>query len=194
MKYQNKRADFEMKMPGNHNVLNMSVALGIGNLLEIESEKIYSGVKTFRGIKRRFEIHEGEDGIIYIDDYAHHPTELRAAINAARTLWPGKKMTVIFQPHLYSRTKDFMDDFGEELSKVDELLLMEIYPARELPLEGITSSALLKKISSDNKKIIQKKDLMATLDKNKIEVLMTLGAGDIDVFAPKIREWIDKND
>jgi UDP-N-acetylmuramate--alanine ligase len=172
----------------------MSAAIGVAKKIGLKNKKINAGVKTFSGIKRRFEIHKGKSGLIYIDDYAHHPKELKAAINAAKKLWPGKKVTVIFQPHLFSRTNDFMNEFAEELAKVDELILMEIYPARELPMKGVNSSALLEKINLKNKRIVQKRNLINDLKKDQLEVLMTLGAGDIDVFAPRIREWINTYD
>ncbi|GLR15766.1 UDP-N-acetylmuramate--L-alanine ligase [Portibacter lacus] len=189
----NEIRDLELALPGDHNTENMAAAIAIAELLGIEEEKIRAGVKTFSGIKRRFDITAGSK-TIYIDDYAHHPSELRAAISSARKLWPDGRLTILFQPHLYSRTNDFMDDFAEELGKVDELLLMEIYPARELPMEGVTSSVLLEKIDIKNKKLVQRESIMEEIEQRSPEILMTLGAGNIDVFAPLIRDWINKYD
>ena len=188
----NKIEELEMQMPGEHNAINMCAAMAVANLVGLNNEQIAAGVKTFSGIKRRFEIFNVRENRIYVDDYAHHPSEIRAAISSTKKLWPKKKLTVIFQPHLFSRTNDFMDDFAVELAKVDELILMEIYPAREQPIEGVDSRVLLDKVKLEHKQIIQKKDLLAYLRNNDFEVLMTLGAGDIDVFVPQIKEMIEK--
>ena len=187
-----KIEELEMKMPGEHNAVNMCAAMAVAHLVGLTNEQITAGVKTFSGIKRRFEIFNTQDSRIYVDDYAHHPSEIRAAIRSIKKLWPKKKLTVIFQPHLFSRTNDFMDDFAVELAKVDELILMEVYPAREEPIDGVDSGVLLDKIKLEHKQIIQKKDLLAYLKENDFEVLMTLGAGDIDVFVPQIKEMIEK--
>ena len=125
---------------------------------------------------------------MYIDDYAHHPGELKVAIDAARILYPDKKITGIFQPHLYSRTHDFADGFAEELDKLDEILLMDIYPARELPMEGVTSEIIYRRMKNPNVKLVTKATVMEELKQMHPEVLMTLGAGDIDTFVPKIKE------
>ncbi|WP_235296175.1 UDP-N-acetylmuramate--L-alanine ligase [Portibacter marinus] len=185
--------DVSLMMPGLHNTLNMCAAMAVARILEIEKEQIKAGVKTFSGIKRRFEIFEG-GSMVYVDDYAHHPSELRAAIGSARSLWPDREMTVIFQPHLFSRTRDFLSEFGDELSKVDELLLMDIYPAREKPIPGINSERLLETIDLKEKKVVKREDLMKIIKGKKRKLIMTLGAGDIDVFAPEIRSWIKEND
>ena len=126
--------------------------------------------------------------MVFIDDYAHHPSELKVAIDAARTLFPERKLTGIFQPHLYSRTRDFVDGFAAELDKLDEIILMDIYPARELPIEGVTSESIFNRMKNPNKKLVTKETLMDTLKEYKPEILMTLGAGDIDTFVPKIKE------
>ena len=185
--------ELRLMMPGRHNTENMCAAIAIAAILGVSEEEIKAGVKTFSGIQRRFDITEG-NGRIYIDDYAHHPSELKAAIGSARQLWPNKKLTVVFQPHLFSRTRDFMEDFRRELSEVDELFLMEIYPAREQPISGVNSTKLLENIDLENKKIVHREQLMELIKDSEVEVLMTLGAGDIDVFAPQIRSWIKVND
>jgi len=145
---------------------------------------------SFKGIKRRFEFIVKTRDVVFIDDYAHHPTELDAAIQATRALFPEKKITGIFQPHLFSRTRDFADGFAASLNKLDEVILMDIYPARELPLEGVTSTIIFEKISNPNKALVSKKALMGELKKRNFEVLLTLGAGDIDTFVEPIKELI----
>jgi len=133
-------------------------------------------------VKRRFDYQIKTEKLVFIDDYAHHPEELKAAISSAKEMYPGKKITGIFQPHLFSRTRDFADDFARSLDLLDECLLMEIYPARELPIEGVTSQMLLNKMKLTNKSVCQKSDLVEEIGKRDIEVLMTMGAGDIDTF------------
>lgn len=189
----NEIKGLSLMMPGQHNVANMCAAMGVAKLVGLTDQEIEEGVRTFAGIKRRFEITEGKDRV-YVDDYAHHPSELRETIRSARQLWKGKKLTVVFQPHLFSRTRDFMAEFAEELKKVDDLILLEIYPAREKPMEGITSKVLLNEIDMDHKAIVKEGELLLEIKKRDIEVLMTLGAGDIDVFAEPISEWIKNND
>lgn len=179
-----------LNMPGKHNVENASVAVTVGILNGVKEDDIRKALSGFKGIQRRFErVVESED-VVYVDDYAHHPSELRVAIDAARTLYPERKLTGIFQPHLYSRTKDFVDGFAEELDKLDEVILMDIYPARELPMEGVTSEIIYNKMKNVNKKIVSKENLMSVLQGCESGVWMTLGAGDIDTFVPKIKEML----
>ncbi len=179
-----------LNMPGKHNVENASVAVTVGILNGVKEDDIRKALSGFKGIQRRFErVVESED-VVYIDDYAHHPSELRVAIDAARTLYPKRKLTGIFQPHLYSRTKDFVDGFAEELDKLDEVILMDIYPARELPMEGVTSEIIYNKMKNVNKKIVSKDNLMSVLQGCESGVWMTLGAGDIDTFVPKIKKML----
>ena len=180
--------DVMVNMPGIHNVENASVAVSVGIMNGIKEEKIREALAGFKGIQRRFEKIIDKVDLIYIDDYAHHPGELRVAIDAARTLYPGKKLTGIFQPHLYTRTRDFADGFAEELDKLDEVILMDIYPARELPIQGVTSEMIFQRMKCRNKRPVNKENLMTALSEYKPEVLMTLGAGDIDTFVPKIKE------
>jgi UDP-N-acetylmuramate--alanine ligase len=179
-------------LPGLHNVENAVAAVAIACELKISEENIRKALESFKGVKRRFDYHIKTDKLVYIDDYAHHPEELRAAISSAREMYPGKKITGVFQPHLYSRTRDFADEFARSLDLLDECILMEIYPARELPIAGVTSQMLLDKMRSNNKRICQKKDLVEELKSRNLEVLMTMGAGDIDTFVEPITQQLTK--
>ena len=181
--------DIVMNMPGIHNIENASVAITVGLLHAVTPENIRKALAGFKGIHRRFEKIIEEKELVYIDDYAHHPGELKVAIDAARTLYPDRKLTGIFQPHLFTRTRDFVVGFAEELDKLDEIILMDIYPARELPIEGVTSERIYERIKNQNKKMVTKATLMETLKDCNPQVLMTLGAGDIDTFVPKIKEY-----
>ena len=175
--------------PGKHNVLNALVGIAIAQTLGATTEDIKYAMKTFKGIKRRFEfVTRGRK--VYIDDYAHHPSELNAAINAARELYPNKKLTGIFQPHLYSRTNDFQAGFAEELDKLDEIYLLDIYPAREAPIEGVTSKIIFDKMKNPNKHLLKKSELLDTINIDNVEVLMTLGAGDIDRLVKPLKKLI----
>jgi UDP-N-acetylmuramate--alanine ligase len=179
--------DLHLMLPGKHNVENAVAAIAVSLKLGIDTEKIKAAIAAFMGVKRRFEYVVNDVDHIYIDDYAHHPEELKACFGAVRQLYPDQKLTVIFQPHLFTRTRDFADEFAEILSTADELMLLEIYPARELPLEGIDSKFLLDKITSKSKGIFTKNEV---LDKIKIEkpaLLLTVGAGDIDTLIQPIK-------
>lgn len=182
----------QLAMPGRHNVENATAAIAVALQLGVEEAAIREGLRTFRGIRRRFEILYQEGERAYVDDYAHHPSELEAAISAARELFPGKKITGIFQPHLYSRTRDFADGFAAALDKLDEILLMEIYPARELPIEGVDASLLLGKMKNPGKRLASKGRLLEEVEKSQPEVLLTLGAGDIDTFREPIKDYFEK--
>lgn len=181
----------KLGLPGIHNAENAIACIALCHQLGLNEEEIRKGIETFKGVKRRFEYHFKNDKIVYIDDYAHHPTEIKALIDSVRLLYPDKKITAIFQPHLFSRTNDFMNDFAKELSKIDKLLLLPIYPARELPMEGVTSEVLLNKISSNNKKIIQKNQVEEEIEGIKDGVILTIGAGDIDRIIPEITELLN---
>ena len=182
---------FTSTMPGRHNVENCTAAVIAAMCVGAEYEGIRQGLASFKGISRRFEkIVDTDGGVTYIDDYAHHPTELRAAIGAARELYTDRRIVGIFQPHLYSRTRDFADGFAEALDELDDVVLLPIYPAREEPMAGVTSELILAKMKNENKCLVAKKDLMATLQHKNIDVIMTLGAGDIDVYVPQIRDWL----
>lgn len=180
-------------LPGLHNVENSVAAVAIACQLNISEDIIRKALASFKGVKRRFDYHIKTDKLVFIDDYAHHPEELKAAISSAKEMYPGKKITGIFQPHLFSRTRDFADDFAKSLDLLDECILMEIYPARELPIEGVSSQMLLNKMKSTNKTICQKSDLIKEVGKREIEILMTMGAGDIDTFVESIKMELTKN-
>lgn len=171
---------------GKHNVENAVVASAIALELGISEDQLRTALISFTGVKRRFEYIVKSD-VVYIDDYAHHPTELKATISSARQLYPTKKITGIFQPHLYSRTRDFVDGFAESLSLLDDVWLMDIYPARELPIPGITSEIILDKISSP-KRLVTPKEILDNIKENCPEVLLTLGAGDIDRLVTPIKQ------
>lgn len=178
--------DYEMQLFGRHNVMNALAAIIACLQLHLDLSVIKEGLATFQGVLRRFDIRYKDENVCYIDDYAHHPEEIAATLKAVRNVFPDKELTLIFQPHLFTRTRDFMDGFAETLSFADRLLLMEIYPARELPLPGITSSVLLEKVTCKQKQICQKNELIETIKNIKPELLVTMGAGDIDRFVPQI--------
>lgn len=179
-------------LPGLHNVENSIAAVAVAQQLGVKAEKIKEALRSFQGVKRRFDYRVKTSKLIYVDDYAHHPEELKAAIGAAKQLYPDKKVTGIFQPHLFTRTRDFADGFAESLDLLDECILLEIYPARELPIEGVTSQMLLDKMKSKQKQVVKKENLMAFLQDKPLEVLMTMGAGDIDKFVQPIEELLKK--
>ena len=181
-------------MPGIHNVENAIGAFAIANKLRIDKSQIKSALKSYKGVKRRFEYRVKTEDTIYIDDYAHHPSELSVCIKSVQELYPNKKVIGIFQPHLYSRTRDFVDGFAESLSLLDELILLDIYPARELPIEGVSSQIIADKVTLADKCVIDKDDLLNYLSTKKVEVLLTLGAGDIDVFVKPITKMLGGSD
>ncbi len=180
-----------LNMGGMHNIENVTAAITVAHHLDIEDEKIKNAVAGFKGIKRRFEYVVKREGQIFIDDYAHHPEELRALISGAGKLFRGKRCTVIFQPHLYSRTKDFADAFAESLDLADEVILLPVYPARELPVEGVNSEMILDKMKCKNKSIKTKEELLTWIKNNKTELLITAGAGDIDTLIAPIKEILN---
>jgi len=180
--------DVVLGMPGLHNVENAIAAVAVGIELKVSVDLIVAALKSFKGVKRRFEYHIKNDDVVYIDDYAHHPVELKACINSVREMYPAKKITGVFQPHLFSRTRDFADDFAKSLDLLDEVLLLDIYPARELPIEGVSSSMLLSKITNDCKELLSKEELVESIVDRKLEVLLTLGAGDIDELIEPIKK------
>lgn len=180
--------NIQLGLPGIHNVENAIGAYAIAERLGIEAAEIKSSLSSYKGVKRRFEYHIKTADLIYIDDYAHHPSELEVCIKSVRALYPDRKITGIFQPHLYSRTRDFVDEFAESLSLLDELLLMDIYPARELPIEGVSSKIILDKASTPKKQLVSKDEILSVVKKSNPEVLLTLGAGDIDIFIKPIKK------
>ena len=181
----------ELNMGGMHNVENSVVAIAIAHHLGIESDKIKDAVKAFRGVKRRFEYILKNDKIVYVDDYAHHPEELRALISSAKSLFSDKKCTVIFQPHLYTRTRDLAEGFAESLDLADEIILLPIYPARELPIEGVSSEMILERMKNENKQILNKTQVLDWVKNNKAELIITAGAGDIDTLIEPIKNIIE---
>lgn len=178
-------------MPGKHNVENAVAAIGVALSLGIHPKSVKAALATFKGVKRRFETHVKTAAHVYIDDYAHHPEELRACFDAVRQLYPALKMTVAFQPHLFSRTRDFAKEFAAVLSTADEVLLLEIYPARELPIEGVTSTMLLELINAPKKQICSLLTLPELIKQNPPELLLTVGAGDIDTMVGPLKDILN---
>jgi UDP-N-acetylmuramate--alanine ligase len=197
----NKVDNVRLNMGGMHNVENAVAAITVASSLKIDNEKIRAAVASFKGVKRRFEyiIPPSVGGGVFIDDYAHHPEELRALITGAKSLFSGKKCTVIFQPHLYTRTRDHAEGFAEVLDIADEVILLPIYPARELPIEGVNSEMITARMKSKNKKVIAKEkildwiknDYAKSLNKEAGQVLITAGAGDIDTLVDPIRKELE---
>ncbi len=188
----------KLNMGGMHNVENAVAAITVASSLGIDNDKIKAAVENFKGVKRRFEYVIRNDRLVFIDDYAHHPEELRALINGAKTLFKQKKCTVIFQPHLYSRTRDLADGFAEVLDLADEVLLLPIYPARELPVEGVNSEMVLAKMNKEHKRVISKEALLVWVKEDFAKmankefgaILITAGAGDIDMLVEPIKEYV----
>ena len=175
-------------LPGHHNLMNALMALAMAKTFGSSTDAIIKALASFKGIQRRFSYQIKSENRIYIDDYAHHPTEINAVHQAVRELYPNKKIVAIFQPHLFSRTKDFADDFAKSLSQFDAVLLLDIYPARELPMEGITSEWLLSKVENKSKKLVSKSDLISEILKSDASVVVTIGAGDIGALVPSIKK------
>ncbi len=178
----------QLGLPGLHNIENAVAAIEVALHLGIDPEKIKKALASFLGVKRRFEYILKGQKHIYIDDYAHHPEELRACIQAVKTLYPGKKLTTIFQPHLFTRTRDFAEGFSEVLSMTDELIMLDIYPARELPIEGVSSAMILDKVNIEAKQILSKDQTLDYIRAQKPELLLTVGAGDIDTLIIPLKE------
>jgi UDP-N-acetylmuramate--alanine ligase len=187
-----KMENLRMRMPGAHNVSNMTAALTIASIVGVNEKKCVEIMPGFLGIDRRFEIHELGDERYLVNDYAHHPKELEAVIAATKDFFPGKKITAVFQPHLYSRTKDFGSEFAKAMDVVDRPVLVELYPAREEPIPGIDSGYLINQMMNVAKMLTTKKELINLLTKEEIEVIMILGAGDLDVLIPDIKIALEK--
>ncbi len=188
-----------LNMGGQHNIENVLAAIAVAHHLQIDNTKIINAVAAFRGVRRRFDYIVKTDKLIYIDDYAHHPEELRALITGAKKLFSNKKCVVVFQPHLYSRTKDLADGFAEVLDMADEIILLPIYPARELPIEGVSSELILERMHSENKMVLSKDNLLKHLaQENEAHVeegfegslIITAGAGDIDTLIEPIKKIV----
>lgn len=184
--------DLHFGLPGKHNLMNALMAIAMANLFGTPTEAIAKGIASFQGIKRRFSYQIKSDEKVYIDDYAHHPTEINAVHQAVRELYPGQKVLAVFQPHLFSRTRDFAVDFAKSLSAFDEILLLDIYPARELPIEGITSSWLLEMVSNEHKKLVTKSEIIPAIIASDATVIVTIGAGDIGELVPQIKMAINE--
>lgn len=170
---------FKFSLPGRHNLSNAIIALAMAIEYGCSLAALAKGLVSYKGVKRRFTYQIKTENLVYIDDYAHHPVEINAVHEAVREMYPGKRVLAIFQPHLFTRTRDFVDGFAESLSKFDDLLVLDIYAAREPPLEGVTSKWLLDKVKNPNKKLIQKSELITEIEKSKAQIVLTLGAGDI---------------
>lgn len=180
-----------LSVGGVHNIENALVSIFISKRLGISDEKIKAALADFKGVKRRFEYVLKTNEHVVIDDYAHHPEELNALISGARSVYPERKLTIVFQPHLFSRTRDLADDFAAALDKADEVVLLPIYPARELPIEGVTSQMLLDKMKTDHTLILQKNDLVNWVKTNKPALLLMAGAGDIDALVKPVTEVLE---
>ncbi len=184
--------NIQFGLPGHHNLSNALMALSMAKTYGVENDKIKNALASFKGIRRRFSFQIREEKLTYIDDYAHHPTEINAVHQAVTELFPNKKVCAVFQPHLFSRTKDFADDFAKSLSKFDEVLLLEIYPARELPMEGVNSTWLLGKVENKNKKLISKEELFTEIKASDATVFVTIGAGDLGEMVPQIKKTLSE--
>lgn len=184
--------DVEIGIPGKHNAENAVACIALCNELGIGLDTIRKGLKSFLGVKRRFEYHIKTDKLTYIDDYAHHPTELKALIDSVRLIYPNRKIIGVFQPHLFSRTRDFFDGFVTQLSRFDELILMPIYPAREEPISGITSDALFEKVTLGEKKLLAPQEVVNYLSTTEEGIVITIGAGDIDRIVHSLKSALSE--
>jgi len=187
-KYNNNNV--ELSMPGNHNVSNALAAISACSLLDISNKFISQALNSFEGIKRRFDLHVNSSEKVYIDDYAHHPKEIIETINTVKKMFVGRHLTVLFQPHLFSRTDDFKHEFAQSLSLADSLILLDIYPAREKPIHGVDSKMLLDLCVNNSKKLISKNSVIKNLENQKIDILLTIGAGDIADLVVPIKKMI----
>ncbi|WP_303317022.1 UDP-N-acetylmuramate--L-alanine ligase [Flavivirga abyssicola] len=200
IKIENGRYVFEVKtpktilknvqfgLPGRHNLLNALIALAMALEYGCSAVLLVKALASYKGVKRRFTYHIKTDDLVFIDDYAHHPKEINAVHQAVREMYPNKKVLAVFQPHLYSRTRDFIDDFAVSLSQFDELILLDIYPARELPIEGVTSTWLLNKINNKNKQLVSKQELLSAIHDSDAQIILTIGAGDIGEQVKRIKK------
>ena len=185
--------NLQFGLPGKHNLMNALMALAMAKTFGIPNEDIAKALISFKGIKRRFSYQIKTENLVYIDDYAHHPTEINAVNQAVRELYPNQEVLAIFQPHLFSRTNDFIDDFANSLSQFDEIILLDIYPARELPMDGVTSAWLMSKMTNKNVRLIQKPDLINEILNSNKKIIVTIGAGDIGEMVPEIKKAILNN-
>jgi UDP-N-acetylmuramate--alanine ligase len=183
---------FVLNIAGYHNIENALATISVAQLLDISFDKIAKALATFKGIKRRFEYIYKSPTCIYVDDYAHHPQEIDVFLGSMKEMYPSKKITAIFQPHLFSRTKDLCVDFAKSLSQIDNLYLLDIYPAREKPMEGVTSNLILDKVTIANKAILSKEEVLEKITNSKDEIIVTIGAGDIDTMIVKIKKILEE--
>jgi UDP-N-acetylmuramate--alanine ligase len=179
-----------MGIPGLHNIENAVAAAAAAILVGVQADELRLSLENFKGVKRRFEYCIKTTQVVYIDDYAHHPEELNAILKSVKNMYPEKRMSVIFQPHLYSRTRDFAEGFSKSLSIADELLILDIYPARELPIPGVSSNMLLNQITTKNKEVGNKEYALKWTAMHKPKLLVTVGAGDIDTLVKPLTELI----
>lgn len=186
-------AGLTTQLPGEHNVENAIAAIAAVRCIGLNEAQIREGLRTYVGVKRRFDYQVRSDAHIYIDDYAHHPEELRACISSVRDLYPNRHITGIFQPHLFTRTRDFVDGFAQSLSLLDRLILLDIYPARELPIPGVTSEIIFEKVTCKEKHLVPKESVLRFLADARLDVVVTLGAGDIDQLVEPIRRQLSSN-
>ena len=184
--------DLHFGLPERHNLMNALMAIAMANLFGTPTDAIAKALASFKGIKRRFSYQIKTESKVYIDDYAHHPTEINAVNQAVRELYPGQKVLAVFQPHLFSRTRDFADDFAKSLSVFDEVILLDIYPAREQPMEGVNSQWLMDKITNMNRKLVAKNDLIPSILASDATIIVTIGAGDIGELVPLIKKAINE--
>lgn len=183
----------KLNMGGMHNVENSIAAIAVARQLNIRAEKIKAAVEAFRGVKRRFEYITRTKSLVFIDDYAHHPEELRALITGAKALFSGKRCTVVFQPHLYTRTRDLATEFAKVLDLAHEVILLPIYPARELPIAGVSSNMILDRMYSDDKYVMSKDELLNWVKTHEVELFITAGAGDIDTLVQPLKEILNES-
>lgn len=186
--------DFKFNLPGRHNLSNALVALAMSIEYGVSGPQLVAALASYLGVKRRFTYQIKTDDLVFIDDYAHHPEEINAVHQAVREMYPKEKVVAVFQPHLFSRTKDFAVEFGKSLSQFDEVILLDIYPARELPIKGVTSEWLLSLIDNENKKLVSKTDLISSIKQSSAKIVLTIGAGDIGVEVAKIKKALINED
>ncbi|MFA6127539.1 MAG: UDP-N-acetylmuramate--L-alanine ligase [Bacteroidales bacterium] len=190
---EGKVKDLQTKIPGITNVENAVAATALTHMAGISEAGIRKGIAAFTGLVRRFDVRFNRSGMVYIDDYAHHPNEINALISSIRLLFPDRRITGIFQPHLYSRTRDFAHEFAESLGKLDELILLELYPAREKPIPGVDSKMILDQVNLEAKRLCTKEDLLSVLEQSQPEILLTIGAGDIDQLCEPITKYLEEH-
>ncbi|SNR14765.1 UDP-N-acetylmuramate--L-alanine ligase [Tenacibaculum jejuense] len=189
---KNNINDVEFSLPGRHNIMNALAALALADVYGVSLDKIKEQLASFSGVQRRFAYKVRSESLVLIDDYAHHPTEINAVESAVREMYPSEEVLVVFQPHLFTRTRDFVDDFALSLSKFDQVMLLDIYPARELPIEGVTSKWLLDKITAEKKQLLSKEEVVKQIKLANAKVIVMLGAGDIGLMVNEVKDELIK--